>query len=425
MRLLILSQYFAPEIGAPQTRLRAICDVLVGLGHQVEVVTSLPNYPEGRIFADYRRSVYRREVQDGISIHRVWLYAKAGRGVKRIINYASFTLSCLIGLVMARKPTYIFVESPPLTLSIPAILMARVWKVPVIFNVSDLWPDSAVDMGIMREGFFIRSARRLESWTYRNATYVTAVTCGIEQALIHDKHVPVDKILFLPNGVDICQFRPGTPDITLKKNLGLGGKKIVLYQGTLGYAHALEHVLSAARLLGEEPDIHFLFVGGGSEKPMLEKMALQLELKNVTFLPPIPLEELPSFISIAECGLVSLKNLPIFQGARPAKTLPIMASAKPVLFVGAGEGAQLVRDANAGVVVPPADSVALADAIRTIIRNPDLAEKLGRNAREYVEENLQWPRLTQDWLTELRLRGVKADASSVAIANKPSHSSAP
>lgn len=424
MRLLILSQYFAPEIGAPQTRLSAICDVLVGLGHQVEVVTSLPNYPEGCIFPDYRGCFYRREICDGISIHRLWIYAKAGRGVKRIMNYASFTVSCLIGLVKAGKPDYIFVESPPLTLSLPGILMARIWKVPVIFNVSDLWPDSVVDMGIMGEGFLIRRARMLERWTYRNASYVTAVTRGIEQALIHEKHVPEGKILFLPNGVDIRQFQFEMSDTNLKQKLGLNGKKIVLYQGTLGYAHALEHVVSAARLLRDEPDIHFLFVGGGSEKSKLEKSTSQLALKNVSFLPPIPLKELPRWISIAECGLVSLKNLRIFQGARPAKTLPIMSSAKPVLFIGNGEGAQLIQEANAGLVVRPADSVALADAIRTIIRNPDLAEKLGRNGRKYVEEHLQWSRLTQDWLIKLRPRDAKTDTSSAAIAPKPSHSSA-
>jgi len=424
VRLLILSQYFAPEIGASQTRLRAICDVLVGLGHQVEVVTSLPNYPEGRIFPDYRGRFYRRENCDGISIHRLWLYAKAGRGVKRITNYASFTVSCLIGLVKARKPDYIFVESPPLTLSIPAILVARIWKVPVIFNVSDLWPDSVLELRIMGEGFVLRGARMLERWAYRNASYVTAVTRGIQQALIHKKGVPEEKILFLPNGVDTQQFQFEPPDINLKQSLGLSDKKIVLYQGTLGYAHAVEYVLFTAELLREEPDIHFLFVGGGSEKSKLENLASQLALKNVTFLSPIPLKQLPRFISIAECGLVSLKDVPMMRGTRPAKALPIMSSAKPVLFMGNGEGAQLIREANAGLVVRPADCIALADAIRTIIRNPDLADELGRNGRKCVEEHLQWPRLTQDWLTKLRLRDSNTDTSSAAIAPKPSHSSA-
>lgn len=410
MRFLILSQYFLPEIGAPQTRLSAMSKELIRLGHEVEVVTALPNYPRGSIFPEYRKTFYRHEHRSGVSIHRVWVYACVGRGPKRLLNYLSFTLTSMFGLLRSRRPDYVFVESPPLFLGVPGWIISRLHRATLIFNVADLWPDSVHEMGILRRGLLIRLAEALEHAIYRKANYVVAVTCGIRKKLVEEKHVPPSKVLFLPNGVDTDLFKPLAPDAAFKRELGLQDKKVVIYQGSEGYAHNLENVLQAAKLLARDRDIHFLFVGDGSARKDLEKLKQDLQLDNVTFLDTVPREELPRFFSIANCGLVSLREAMLFDGARPAKTLPIMSSGKPILYVGKGEGAKLVLEAKAGVVVPPGNPQALAASTRALLDDTARAADFGRNGRAYVQKHMKWSSLIEDWL--------------VALTNAPIHTRA-
>jgi glycosyltransferase involved in cell wall biosynthesis len=416
MRFLILTQYFPPEIGGAQTRLKSFASELSRHGHEVEVVTALPNYPRGAFFPGYEKGFYRREILDGLTIHRVWLYPAVGGGLKRMLNYSSFTLTCLFGLWRAKRPDYIFVESPPLFLSVPAFIAGLFWKAPFIFNVADLWPDVIVDGGFMKDGFVIRCLHVLERWSYRRAAYVNTVTEWIVKILREKKFVPGAKLLFLPNGADTTHFYPRPPDEHLQSRLGLAGKQIVLWAGTLGYAHGLENVLQAAKLLESEPDIHFLFVGDGSAREDLLRLRNALSLKNVTFHDPVPLEVVPSFYSIAFCGLASLLDNPTYRGARPSKLFPILASAKPLIFVGVGEAADLVHQAAAGKVISPGDPRTLADAILQLARNPELARTLGANGRSFVENNLQWSTLVEKWLRCLRPKPAQnAAARSVSL----------
>jgi len=419
MRFLILTQYFPPEIGGAQTRLKSFATELSRAGHEVEVVTAFPNYPRGRFFPGYEKGFYRKEQCDGLTIHRVWLYPAVGSGVKRMLNYLSFTLSALYGLLRSNHPDYIFVESPPLFLSFPAFIFGLLWRAPFIFNVADLWPDVIVDGGFMKEGFVIRCLRMIEKWSYRRAAYVNTVTDWIVKVLHEKKSVPAEKLLFLPNGVDTERFRPLPPDEALIANLGLQDKKIVLWAGTLGYAHGLEKILQAAKFLAAEPNIHFLFVGDGSAKIDLLRLKETLNLTNVSFLDPVPLEQVPAFYSISYCGLASLVDIPTYEGARPSKVFPVLGCAKPLLFVGKGEAADLVRRADAGIVVQPGDPHAFADAVLTLVRNPALAEELGQNGRRFVEANLQWSTLVSNWLSHLE----KGRAQQAAAATKVSLSS--
>src|SRR5215467_8288712 len=267
MRFVILTQYFPPEIGGAQTRLKSFASELIRRGHEVEVVTSFPNYPKGDFFPGYQKGGYRREKWEGLTLHRVWLYPAVGSGFKRLLNYVSFTLTSFFGLVRCKRPDYIFVESPPLFLSAPAWVMGLLWRSPFIFNVADLWPDVIVDQGFMKEGLIMRILRGIEGWSYRRAAYVNTVTEWIVKVLQEKKNVPSEKILFLPNGADTEFFRPHRPDESLLNRLGLSGKRIALWAGTLGFAHGIDNILNAAKLLeGSNPQIHFLFVGDGSAR---------------------------------------------------------------------------------------------------------------------------------------------------------------
>lgn len=401
MRLLILNQYFPPEIGAPQTRLQAMAAELKHMGHEVEVVTAMPNYPRGFIFPEYRHKLYSRDVSDGVVVHRVWIYAAMGGGLRRLLSYGSFVIMSVVGLLRARKPDYIFVESPPLPLTLPAYAFARLWGVPAIMNVADLWPNAAIEMRLIKDGVFAGLMRRLEEWSYRHADFVNAMTEGIQKYLLQEKGLAPKKVTFLPNGVDTMHYRPRPVDIALKRQLGLEDKKIILYQGTQGYAHGLDVVLRAAQLLNHHPEIHFLLIGDGSERVRLEKLRQGIDLRNVTFHDSVSIEELPPYFSIAECGLVSLRDLPSLDGVRPAKMFPILASGKPIIFVGKGEGARLAEQAQAAIVVPPGNAEALADAVCRLLANPGMAEELGRNGRRFVEANLQWSKLIIEWTGQL------------------------
>lgn len=405
MRFLILTQYFPPENGAPQVRLAAFARVLRRLGHEVEVVTAMPNYPKGKVFRAYHGALYRREQWEGITVHRVWLYASMGAGFRRLLNYASFAVTSLAGLARARRPDYLFVESPPLLLSLPAFLAASLWRASIIFNVADLWPDSVRELGIMRDGPALRAAEHLERWTYRRSTFVTAVTEGIRTTLVNDKGVPASKVLLLTNGVDTEMFRPGPPDPDLARELGWEGRCVLLHAGTLGIAQGLTVALDAMEALRERaPEILLAFIGDGSDRRALEAAARARALTNIRFYDARPPEYVARLYRCASAGFASLKDLPLFDGARPSKIFPAMASGKPVVYSGNGEGARLLRSAAAGIVVAPEDPVGLATAIQALADNPAMAATLGANGRRYVERECSWELLISDWLAALDAR---------------------
>jgi putative colanic acid biosynthesis glycosyltransferase WcaI len=401
MRFLILTQYFPPEIGAAPTRLSAMIRQLRNQGHEVEVVTALPNYPTGKIAPEYGGIFFQREIREEIVVRRTWLYATAGSGFARLLNYLSFAATSLLGLALSRKPDFLFVESPPLFLTLPAYAYSRVCNVPFILNVADLWPDAVIEMGLVRKGLATQMLSWLERWSYRKAAYVNAITEGIRASLLAEKLLAPKKVLYLPNGVDTNFYQPGPADEELKLSLGLSGKKVVLYAGTLGRAHGLENVLKAAKMLQHKPEIHFLFLGDGSERPRLEKIRQEMGLRNVSFHDFVPLSQLKSYYSIAECGLASLLDIPIFESARPSKIFAVLASAKPMVYFGKGEGARLVQSANAGIVVQPEDNEALVHALSDLLANPTLARELGANGRRYVEEKYEWSKLVHAWVSSL------------------------
>jgi len=334
-------------------------------------------------------------------VHRVWVYAAQGAGTRRMLNYMSFAVSSLWGLLRCKRPDFVFVESPSLLLAIPGFLASRYWRACMIFNVADLWPDSVRELGLLKDGPALKLAGLLERWAYRVSHKVTAVTEGIRSRLIQEKRLPPEKVLFLPNGVDPCNFNIGDPDTELEQSLGLSGRKVVLFAGTVGYGQAIGGVLSAAKILKERQDIAFVFIGDGSDKPRCVAEVHRLGLNNVRFLDAAPPEYVARLYSFSRAALATLKNIPLFEGARPSKILPAMACGVPVIYSGSGEGARLIDRSGAGIVVPPENPQALAQAVLKLCDDRDLAKRLGLNGRQFVEQNLSWQRLVEDWLQEL------------------------
>jgi glycosyltransferase involved in cell wall biosynthesis len=321
-------------------------------------------------------------------------------------------------LLKSRRPDYLFVESPPLSLAVPAMLAAKYHGCKVIFNVSDLWPDSVRSLGFVGDGIALRFAERLEAWAYRNSDLVCGVTVGICESLLR-KDVPASKLLFLPNGINTDVYEPLAPEPELAAHLGMAGKQVFVYAGTHGYSHDLERILEAALVLRDRsPSIHFLFVGHGSAKAPLQAMALDLGLhNNITFLDPVPSRQVTRLMALATAGIVSLKDSPIADMARPAKTFAVMSCSKPVLYVGSGEGERLVNRARAGIAVSSRDTESIATAIESLADNPDFAAELGANGRRWVVQNLAWPTILRNWLQQLTTREVDVTALLAAARN--------
>jgi colanic acid biosynthesis glycosyl transferase WcaI len=400
MRFIVLTEYFFPEIGAAQTRLSALTAALRKSGHHVEVVTAFPHYPSP---PSPIRRLYKLEHHDSTPVHRTWIYASSGTGMRRLLGYFSFTLTGLLGLAKCHRPDALIVESPPLFLFLTGWLYARLRGCPCILNVADLWPDAAVEFGVLRSRTLIGLGRLLERWAYSHATLLNATTSGIMRHLIHDNQVPPSKVLFLPNGVDVELFKPIPPDSQLQRTLNPEGKILILYAGTHGIAHGMQVILEAAVCVRQEPFL-FVLVGGGTDKPRLRSLALNLGLNNVVFLDPVPAYALPKFYSVADIALVTVRNSKMAESIRPVKMLSAMASGVPVIFVGRGEGADLVQTANAGIITEPDEPEALAKAIRQLATHPEQRRLFGNNGRMFVMQHFQWEKILERWLCDLEHR---------------------
>ncbi|MBV8053477.1 MAG: glycosyltransferase family 4 protein, partial [Acidobacteriaceae bacterium] len=382
MHLAILTQYYPPETGAPQRRLSSLAQHFRDCGHSVTVLTAMPNYPQGRIFDGYR-GLYKRSAADGIQVIRSFIYAtKSTRAIPRLLNYFSFVFSSMmVGGIALTPPDYLLVESPPLFLGISGYLLSRLKSARLIFNVSDLWPESAARLGVIaRSDIGYRVAESLEAFCYRKAWLVTGQSKSILQDI--NNRFPKARCFHLSNGADTHMFKPTgareTGNLVFRKE---NGEFLAAYVGLHGLAQGLEQVLAAAKLM-EANEARLLLVGDGPCKQDLQAQARRGELRNVEFFDLQPADTIPTLLADVDVLLVMLKTE--IPGAVPSKLYEAMAMAKPVILVGTGEAAEIVRDSDCGIVVAPGDAQSLAAALRTLRANPDLCRRLGENGRRAV-----------------------------------------
>jgi glycosyltransferase involved in cell wall biosynthesis len=402
MRFLIVSQYFEPEVGAAQARLGAFARELIRLGHQVEVVTGMPNYPDGVIRKEYRRKLVVSEDLGGVSVHRVWLFAATGSGFQRVLNYFSFLAMSSIGFARSKKPDFIFVESPPPTVMFAAKVFNARWRSPIILNISDLWPDSIIALGFIENKIAVKFLEIAENWCYRSATLVCSVTDGIRSTLENKKGVSPQRIVDLPNGVDLDLFYPNKHSVSALSEFSLGNKDVFIYAGTVGYAQKLETAVTAmAGLSGEFPNARLLIIGGGSRWDEVKSFAKKIGSTNVVFEPFVPLDRIAAILNECHASVVTLVGAELLKGARPSKLFPAMASGIPVLFSGSGEGADLVTSSKSGLVSPPEDAETLAENMRTILLDRTQAKSMGQRGRRFAEERFSWEAIIGSWLEQV------------------------
>lgn len=401
MRILMLTQYFPPESGAAQVRLKELAKGLQSNGHQVTVVTAFPNHPSGVIPPHYRGRFRMKDEVEGIPVWRTWIYpVQRGRFWKRLLNYFSFVFSSFWGLSKAGKQDILFFESPPLFLGITAIIYGWITRIPIIMNISDLWPESAVALGLVNSRWMIKVAEALEKLLYRRAWKISCQTEGIMKSLL-DRGVPKEKVTFLPNGVNLELFAPRERDVEMAERLGIKEEDFVLiYAGTMGYAQGLESVILTAEIMKDKDNFRFLFVGDGTERPKLEALVQEKALSNVSFVDFQPVQEMPRYYSLSSASIIPLKKNKLFEGARPSKMFPALGSAVPVIYSGEGEAAALVLSSGGGVVVEPENSEELAKAIIELSKNPARHE-MGKKGRQFVKEHYTWSQIIRSWLREL------------------------
>jgi glycosyltransferase involved in cell wall biosynthesis len=380
VRALFLTHYFPPEVGAPQTRIAALARGLRERGFEVTVHTGFPNYPDGRIAPPYRnRPLQRERVSDGTRIVRSAVYAAPNAGfARRVANHTSFAASALATAPASGPADVVVAESPPLFTAGAAVAYARAKRAPLVLNAADLWPESAVAIGALSGRRSIAAARALEEWTYRHAAAITVPTEGMVERL-EARRSAAGRAVHMPPAVDLERFA-GLPPAAAGD-----GPLRVLYAGTLGLAHGLGTLLSAALLAGPET-VHVTIAGGGAEGPELRARVEGERIRNVELVGTVPADRVPALFADAHAGIVMLRDRELFADALPTKLLECMAAGRPVLLSARGESAALVEEAPAGVAVAPEDPAALAAAFRTLAADPERRERMGAAGRAVVSE---------------------------------------
>ncbi len=404
MRVIYLCQHFPPETGAPQIRVYEVSKELIRRGHQVEVLTAFPHHPHGIIPDEYKGMFYLYEEYDGVPVHRSWIYpSPKGSFWKRLASYFSFTFSAFYSIFKSKPTDVIICNSPPLFLGITGYLGAKLKRAKFVFNVADIWPESAVELGILKNKFFIKMATKLELFLYKKSWKIATATEGIQDYMIKKGKKESD-VFLLPNGVNTETFKPLPPNQELIQEIGLEGKKVFTYAGTMGYAQGLDSILEAAALLKDkEPNAHFLFVGDGQEKEKLVKMREDLNLTNVTFYGSVPVSRMPDIFSVSDYSIVSLRNIELFQGARPSKIFPAISTGTPVLYCGSGESAKILLDHNCGRIAPPEDPEGIANGVVDLMsRNDEEYQVMSTNGRELAEKEYSWKSIVDNLLLHLQ-----------------------
>jgi colanic acid biosynthesis glycosyl transferase WcaI len=381
MRILVLSQFYDPEpVSFPH-------DLAMGLlekGHKVSAITAIPNYPYDHFYPGYRLRPWQREVRDGIPVLRLPLIPDHSRSARRrILNYASFmATSSLLGPFGSGRADVMYVWHPPLTMGVSASTIGLLRRIPFVYAVYDLWPEAVAATGISNNQVLFKALRRLESFVYRRAAAIIAISPGFKRNLI-SKGVPADKIHVFNHWANDSIYRPVPPDQSLAEEVGMAGLFNVFFGGNIGLAQALETVVHTAQRLSHLPDIQFLFAGDGMDKPRLEALAQEQGLTNVRFLGRQPEERMPYLYALSDVLLAHFKKDPLFEISVPGKLFAYLACQRPILMASEGDAADIVNAAGAGVTCPAEDPDALARAVLKLYQmSPDQRAEMGAAARQ-------------------------------------------
>jgi glycosyltransferase involved in cell wall biosynthesis len=388
MYIWLLTHFYPPEFGASPVRLSRLVRLLTADGHKVTVITGLPNYPEGIIKEPYRGRVLYKEVADGAQIYRLWVYASPSKGTKaRLANQLSLTISAALVGTFLKAPDVILVESHPLPICLAGNWLHFAKRRPMVLNVSDLWPESAIAVGALNpHSKLVKIARWVERWTYQQAAHIVGMTQGVVDGILKVNRRS-ERVTLLQNGVDLEKFRPGLniERKQIRSLYNLEGSFVVVHIGNMSLTYDFQTILESAALA---PELRFVFVGGGSQEESIRQGIASRGLTNVKLLGILPHSDMPAIWAAADACVIALGDHSVAAGTLPAKMYEALSTGTPVIAAIRGEGAALLENTKAGVVVPIGDSQAMAQALKALALNPEKQTEMQRAGRTYAEEKL-------------------------------------
>jgi len=386
MKILLIHQAFVGPNEAGGTRHYEFARHLIQQGHEFTIVASSLSYLTGQRTVESNRLVQEQNI-DGVRVLRAYTYPSLHKSfVWRIISFISFMFTSIWAGLRAGPVDLVMGTSPPIFQAVSAWIVALLKRRPFLLEVRDLWPEFAIDMGVLKNPLLIRLSRWLESFLYARATHIVVNSPAYRTYLI-EKGVSPEKVTLIANGVDTTAFLPRADGKAIRNRYRLDGKFLVTYAGALGLANDIGTLLGAAHRLRDETGIHFLLVGDGKERDHLEAQAKSLHLTNVTFAGPHSKAVMPEFLAASDVCVATLQNIPMFRTTYPNKVFDYMAAGRPTVLAIDGVIREVVETANGGVFVPPGNIEALANAILKLSQDREHAQAMGEAARAYVVEN--------------------------------------
>ncbi|HRJ45862.1 MAG TPA: glycosyltransferase family 4 protein [Opitutaceae bacterium] len=385
-RVLLLTQWFDPE---PTFKGLVFARALIQRGFEVEVLTGFPNYPGGKIYPGYKVKWLQREVIDGVHITRLPLYPNHDQSAfKRVLNYASFAASALFyGLFMAKRADVIYAYHPPLTVGMAASIVRLIRRIPVVYDIQDIWPDSLQATGMLTNPCALRLVDALCNWVYRCVDRIVVLSPGFMRLLLQ-RGVPEAKLSVVYNWADESSLT--APFAHVPAAFAARGKFRILFAGNMGKAQALDAVLKAAELLQEQGScVHWMMLGSGVEVERLKAESARRQLRNVAFLPAVSMAEVGVYLQAADALLVHLRKDPLFEITIPSKTQAYMAAGKPLLMAVGGDAGDLVKASGGGVVAEPENPQALAQAAEQLAKtSPEILAAMGERAKAFYRQRM-------------------------------------
>lgn len=382
MDILFLTDNFPPEVNAPASRTFEHCREWAKKGNRVTVVTCVPNFPTGKVFEGYKNKFVQVEEIENIRVVRVWSFIAANKGfVKRILDYVSFMISAVIASPLLGKPDIIISTSPQFFSACAAFIISRIKKVPFIFELRDIWPESIKAVGAMNDSLAIKILERIELFLYHKADKIISVTHSFKKTLIK-RGVTGDKISVVTNGVDLKRFKPTPKAAELIKQYNLENKFVAGYIGTHGMAHNLETILEAAEQLKMNKagkNIAFILLGNGARKTELEKIACEKGLDNLTFINSVSKNDVVKYWSLLDVSIIHLRKTQLFTTVIPSKLFECMGMGIPVLHGVLGESAAIVEKEGVGILFEPENPRSLIQNLLFLKENQQFYNTLSSN----------------------------------------------
>lgn len=384
MHILFLTDNFPPEVNAPASRTFEHTREWVKAGHRITVITCAPNFPNGKVFDGYKNHLWYSETVEGIRVIRVWSYVTANDGFfLRVLDYISFMITSTIGSVFISKVDIVVGTSPQFFTACAAYLVSRFKRIPFVFELRDLWPESIKAVGAMDDSFILRLLEWIEIFLYRSADAIVPVTHSFKTHLI-ERGIAFEKIHVVTNGVNLSHFSPICRDGVLAKKLGLDNQFVCGYIGTHGMAHGLETLLDSAKLLQEQghSDVRFLFLGDGARKLSLKEEAQNRGITNVLFVDTVPKTEVVRYWSLLDVSIVHLRASELFSNVIPSKIFESMAMGIPILHGVPGESSEIVEREKVGFVFSSGDHNALYRGILNLKTSRQVFESFRKKCLE-------------------------------------------